>query len=73
MVAPVSGSVLMIGFFGCCTAILDWVPACAVPWVCDLVYPGVVPLRPFLKCIVFLGGVLVLGGFDVAGWGLVPP
>ena len=71
-VALASGSVLMIGFIGCCTAVLAWVPACVAPRVHDLVCTGVALLGPFTKCTVLLGGVLALGGFDVAGWVLDP-
>ena len=73
MVVLLSGSVLMIGFISCCTAVLDWVPACVAPRVHDLVCTGVALLGPLMKHTIFLGGVLALGGFDVAGWVLDPP
>ena len=73
MAALMSGSVLMIGFICCCTAVLGWVPAGAAPWVRDLVCAGVTLLGPFAKHTAFLGGLLVLDGFDVTGWILDPP
>ena len=67
------GFATRIGFIGCCTTVLDWVPACVASRVRDLVCAGVTLLGPFTKCTAFLGGLLVLDGFDVTGWVLDPP